>query len=156
MILTALARLGRDAELRHTSSGEQVCNLALAISYGRKGDDGNRPTQWIEASLWGKRAESLASHMTKGKLLYVVLEEPHIETYEGKNGAGSKMVARVLNLEFAGGKSDGEGSSQSARQPAARPQQAAPKPAATSGGFGDFDSEVPFNRHAHGAAWRVI
>jgi single-strand DNA-binding protein len=79
MILTALARLGRDAEVRHTPKGEAVANLALAINYGRKGSDGNRPTQWVEASLWGARAESLAPHLMKGKLLYVVIEEPHIE-----------------------------------------------------------------------------
>lgn len=146
MILTALARLGRDAESRFTPSGDAVANLALAINYGRKGDDGNRPTQWIDASLWGKRVESLTPHLTKGKLLYVVLEEPHIETYEGKNGTGAKMVARVLNLEFAGSKSDGDGAGQQARQqaprqPAAKPQQAE---AHSGGGFGDFDDMVPF------------
>lgn len=69
MILTALARLGRDAELRYTQSGDAVCELALAINYGRKEADGNRPTQWLSASLWGKRAESLAQHLQKGKLL---------------------------------------------------------------------------------------
>jgi single-strand DNA-binding protein len=155
MILIALARLGKDAELRHAPSGEQVCNLALAMNYGRKGDDGNRPTQWVDASLWGKRVEALAPHLTKGKLLYVVLEEPHIETYEGKNGTGSKLVARVLNLEFAGGKLD-DIAGQS-RQ-AAQPRQSAPKPAAapqSSGGFGDFDSEVPFDRFAR-SSWRGI
>lgn len=140
MILTALARLGRDAETRFTPSGEAVANLALAINYGRKGDDGNRPTQWIDASLWGKRVEALAPHLTKGKLLYVVLEEPHIETYEGKNGTGSKMVARVANLEFAGGKSDGAAPAQPARQPAAKPQPAQQ----SGGGFGDFDDVVPY------------
>lgn len=142
MILTALARLGKDAELRHTPSGEQVCNLALAMNYGRKGDDGNRPTQWVDASLWGKRAEALAQHLTKGKLLFVVLEEPHIETYEGSKGTGSKMVARVISLEFAGGKSD-DSASQQQRQ-AAQPRQQ-PKPQQQAGGgFADFSDDVPF------------
>lgn len=138
MILTALARLGRDAEIRYTPSGEAVCNLALAVNYGRKGDDGNRPTQWLDASMWGKRAESLAPHLTKGKLVYVVLDEPHIETYQGKNGPGSKLVGRVSNIEFAGGTER-----QDAQQ--SRPQQQRPAPApSSSSGFGDFDNDVPF------------
>ena len=45
MILTGLARIGKDAELRYTASNEPVANLSLAFNYGRKGDDGKRPTQ---------------------------------------------------------------------------------------------------------------
>lgn len=101
MILTGLARIGKDAELRYTASNEPVANLSLAFNYGRKGDDGKRPTQWIEASMWGKRAESLAPHLLKGKQVDVVLEEPHIETFEGRNGTGHKLVGRVLSIEFA-------------------------------------------------------
>jgi len=168
MILTALARLGRDAELRFTQKGDPVCELALAVNYGRKGDDGNRPTQWISASLWGQRAESLAPHLSKGKLLYVVIEEPHIETYEGKNGAGSKMVGRIVSLEFAGGgqqqegqprqkesrfsNTPGDGAPASARTPEPRRQQGQPAGGAWSG----MDDDIPFNLHAPGGQWRVI
>lgn len=161
MILTALARLGRDAELRFTQKGDAVCELALAVNYGRKGDDGNRPTQWISASLWGQRAEALAPHLSKGKLLYVVIEEPHIETYEGKNGAGSKMVGRIVSLEFAGGGQHQEGQprqqapqqrQQPAQQPAPRSQQSQP----AGGTWSGMDDDIPFNLHAPGGQWRVI
>ncbi|MCK9621984.1 MAG: single-stranded DNA-binding protein [Methylobacter sp.] len=40
MILTGLARLGRDAQVRFTAAGEPVASLALAFSYGKKGDVG--------------------------------------------------------------------------------------------------------------------
>lgn len=154
MIMTALARLGKDAELRHTPSGEVVANLALACNYGRRGDDGNRPTQWIDASLWGKRAESLAQHLTKGKLIYVVLEEPHVETYEGKNGTGAKMVARVQNLEFAGSNEGGR----SSQQPAAQPPRQAPTQN-RQGAQPDSDSfsdDIPFTYIARGVAGHSI
>ena len=159
MILTALARLGRDAELRFTPKGDAVCELALAVNYGRKGDDGNRPTQWISASLWGQRAEALAPHLSKGKLLYVVIEEPHIETYEGKNGAGSKMVGRVVSLEFAGG---GQQHSQPRQQAPQQRQQPAQQPAPqqqgqpAGGAWSGMDDDIPFNLHAPGGQWRVI
>ena len=140
MILTALARLGRDAELRYTAKGDAVCELALAINYGQKGQDGNRQTQWLSASLWGKRAESLAPHLQKGKLIYVVVEEPHIETYEGKNGQGHKLVGRIASLEFAGG---GQQESQQGQQRQQAPQQS--KQQSYGGGFADMpDDEIPF------------
>jgi single-strand DNA-binding protein len=98
-----LARLGRDAEVRYTSNGDAVTSLSLAFSYGRKGDDGNRPTQWVDASLWGKRAESLSKHLLKGTLVEVLLKDIHIETYQSKSGEGHKLVGEVIDIEFAGG-----------------------------------------------------
>ena len=153
MILTALARLGRDAELRFTPKGDAVCELALAINYGRKGDDGNRPTQWLSASMWGQRAQSLAPHLTKGKLVYVVVEEPHIETYQGKNGEGHKLVGRIVSLEFAGG-STGQQEAPRQQAPAQRPQ--APQKPASGGGFDSMDDDIPFSPLGSGASWRVI
>ena len=70
-----LARIGRDAEIRHTAGGDAVASLSLAFTYGRKGEDGKRPTQWVDASLWGKRAEALAQYLTKGSLVAVTPED---------------------------------------------------------------------------------
>ena len=132
-----LARLGRDAEIRTISNGEQVATLALAFSYGRKGSDGKRPTQWVDAALWGKRAEALAPYLLKGGLVSVSLEDVHVETFEGKNGPGHKLAARVVDVELAGG-----GERTAAPAPAPRP---APRPpASASSGFDDMDSDIPF------------
>lgn len=103
MILTGLVRLGRDAVLRYTPDGTPVANLAMAYNYGQKGQDGKRPSQWIEGGLWGKRAESLATHLTKGTALDVVLEDVRIETWRDQDGATrAKLAARVVSVEFAG------------------------------------------------------
>ena len=53
MYLHGLCRLGRDAELRYLTDGTPVLGMALAYNYGKKDDQGNRPTQWIDASLFG-------------------------------------------------------------------------------------------------------
>ena len=66
MKANGLARIGKDAEVRFTPSGAAVANVSLAFTYGKKGDDGKRPTQWVDASLWGQRAESLAPYIKKG------------------------------------------------------------------------------------------
>ena len=134
-----LARLGRDAEIRTTSQGESVATLALAFSYGRKGSDGNRPTQWVDAALWGKRAEALAPYLLKGGLVSVSLEDVHIETFDGKNGPGHKLAARVVDVELASPKQAGSAPAQQQR-PAPRP---APTPSAGSG-FDDMTDDVPF------------
>ena len=136
-----LARLGRDAELRTTSQGESVATLALAFSYGRKGSDGNRPTQWVDAALWGKRAEALAPYLTKGGLVSVSLEDVHIETFEGKNGPGHKLAARVVDVELASPKQASAAAPAPQRAPAPRP---APAPSAGSGFEDDPDGDVPF------------
>lgn len=122
MIITGLATLGRDCELRHTPSGDAVTNLSLAFNYGQKDQQtGNKPTCWLEGSLWGKRAESLAPYLVKGQKLVIVAEDPHIETYEGKNGPGSKLVARIVSIDFAGSPpQQGDGGQQQGRQ---QPQQ---------------------------------
>ena len=133
-----LARLGRDAELRRTAQGEAVANLALAFSYGRKGDDGKRPTQWVEASLWGKRAEALAQYLKVGQQVSVSLEDVHIETYEGRNGPGHKLAARVVDVELCGG----PGTRESAAAPATRAP--APASAPRSSGFDDMSDDIPF------------
>ena len=140
-------RLGRDAELRYTSGSEPVANLALAFNYGQKGQDGSRPSQWVEASIWGKRAEALAQYLTKGSQIYAVLDGPHIETYEGRNGQGVKLVARVMEIELIGGRPAGQAQAQAPTN-AQRPANTgrAPMPAQQrSSGFDDMDDDVPFN-----------
>jgi single-strand DNA-binding protein len=129
-----LARIGKDAELRTTASGEHVASLSLAFAYGRKGDDGRRPTQWVEAALWGKRALALAPYLKKGGLISVTLEDVCIETYQGKNGQGTKLVGRVMDIELAGGD-----------RPAQTATPVAPKATAKAGsGFDDMEDDIPW------------
>lgn len=142
-----LARLGKDAEIRYLPNGDAVANLALAFSYGKKDESGKRPTQWVDATLWGKRAEALAQYLTKGTQVVAYLENVRIETYEGKNGQGSKLVANVADLELIAGNS-----AQQPAKPAPRPAPApAPKPSSGSG-FSDMDdeSDIPFISCAFG------
>lgn len=147
-----LARLGRDAEIRYTQGGDAVASLSLAFSYGRKGEDGRRPTQWVDGSLWGKRAEALAPYLTKGGLVVVTLEDVHIEAYQGKNGEGHKLAGRVIDLELAGGgeRQDAPAQQRAAPQrhdvshnPAPRTQQA-PRQAPPAMAFDDMADDVPF------------
>lgn len=131
-----LARLGKDAELRRTSNGDAVVGLALAFTYGQKGQDGKRPTQWLEGTFWGKRAEALAPYLLKGGLVSITLEDVHIETYQSAKGEGHKLAGKVLHIELAGG------GQATVAQPQQRPAPAA-RPAAKTDFIADAD-DIPF------------
>ena len=93
--LFGLARLGRDAEVRFTQAGKPVATLALAFSYGKK-ENGQRPSQWVDAALWGDRAEALAPYLLKGQQLSVTVDDVHIETFQKNDGTqGHKLTGRV-------------------------------------------------------------
>lgn len=128
------ARIGRDAELRHTSS-TSVCNIPLAFN-GGYGD--RKFTTWVEVSIWGKQAEGLAQYLTKGKSVVVTMKDLKQETFTKQDGTVStKLTAQLVDLEFSSG---GERTEQ-----AAPPKQAPPpKPAPSPQSFEDFDDCIPF------------
>ena len=134
-IQTGLYTLGRDAEVRFTANGDAVASLSLAYNYGKKDADGKQPTQWVDASLWGKRAESLAQYLLKGKEIWAVLDDVHIETYNKKDGGeGFKLAARVSDIKFVKG---------------GKQQPAAPSPAPVAGpaakaDIADMDDDIPW------------
>ena len=135
-----LARIGKDAEVRFTPSGTAVANVSLAFTYGKKGDDGKRPTQWVEASIWGQRAEPMAPYLLKGKQIVAYLEDVHLQTYtKGDGTTNTKMVARLADLEFVSDGSD--------HKPTQKPQsapQSRPAPAPQGSGFDDFPDDIEF------------
>jgi len=143
--LTGLFRLGRDSELRYTADGNAVANLALAFNYGKKGSDGNRPTQWVDAALYGKRAESLVEYLVKGVAIVATLQDPHIRTYDKKDGGqGFTLSGTIIDLEFAGGgqqRSEPAQRQQQSAQPRQEQRQAPPRQSQSN--FDDDDS-IPF------------
>lgn len=134
-----LARIGRDVETRSTPAGETVANVSLAFTYGRKGSDGKRPTQWVDGALWGKRAEALAQYLTKGTQVAVTLEDVAIQTFEKQDGTvATKLVGKITGIDLAGG------GQERAPAPPPPPPKPAPPPKVDTGGFSDMDDDIPF------------
>jgi single-strand DNA-binding protein len=128
-----LARIGREVEVRYTTGGEAVSNISLAFTFGKKGADGNRPTQWVDASLWGKRAETLAPYLKKGSQIVAYLDDVSVQTFtKGDGTQATKMVGRIVDLELI------RSNEASEPAPAPKPQ---PKP---STGFEGMDDDIPF------------
>lgn len=155
--LTDIGRLGRDAELRYTPDGNAVCNLALACEYGRKGQDGKRPTQWVDATLWGKQAEAMAQYLVKGQQVYFTIDDAHVETYtKSDHSQGVKLTGRVIIIKFAGNPPQQAQGNQSAQQPRQqqRTQQQRPAPQQSQQGtngpdYESFDDDIPFTPLHH-------
>ena len=144
-VLTGLFTLGRDAETRVTQGGTTVVQLAAAYNYGRKGDDGKRPTQWVRVSMFGKQAESLAQYLLKGKQVSLIVRDLHIATFQKSDGSEGFALEGVADFDdFAR-----DGNRQEAAAPAPRPAptpvpRPAPAPRQSGGGFDDMDDDIPF------------
>jgi single-strand DNA-binding protein len=143
MSVSIFGRIGRDAELRRTSSGDAVCSVPVAVDYGRKGPDGKKPTQWYEATLWGKQAEALAPYLLKGKQVFLTGTDLHIESFSKADGSqGTKLVCRAGEIKFA---SDGQ-QQQAAPQQRQQPQRQAPQQSQQAAPPDAFDDslDIPF------------
>jgi len=105
-VWTFTGRLGADGELRTTQSGEKVLGFRVAndVGFGER-----KTTQWVDCSIWGRRAEALAPHLTKGKQV-VVSGEVTIREFEKRDGTrGAGLSVRVNEIDFTGGPREGEG-----------------------------------------------
>jgi len=136
----ALARLGRDAEVRQAGQ-TTVANFPAAVDVGF-GD--NKSTLWLDCALFGKRAEgALVQYLTKGTQI-VVEGEINLRQYQKQDGThGAAVTLKVQDLTLVSGQSEGgQKSQQPQRQQPAQNQQPAqssmPEP------IDDFDDSIPF------------
>ena len=98
-----IGRLGKDPELRSTTSGKNCCSFTLAV--GRditSGKSVNQDTDWINCVAWGTQADNLCKYQEKGSLIAV---EGRIQTRSYDNQNGQKvyvtevLVSRIQYLE---------------------------------------------------------
>ena len=142
---TFAGRLGRDAEVRHTQSGQSVTGFAIAVDeYAGKGE---RRTLWVDCSMWGERGEKLAQHLTKGSAV-AVSGQVGIQTFDGRNGPQSKLTLRVSDVTLLGGKQEwrapARDSFETPTGAGARTQSGTGPVEHTSDGFDDDFDSIPF------------
>ena len=137
-MFTKLIRLGKDAELKSTTSGTQ---LLIVVGVYDVGYGDNKKPQWVEGVMFGERAAKLAQYFIKGTQLSVTLDDVQSEGYQSQradNGVGSKLKGKIVGFDFAGSRQE--------PQQQQAPQQEAPQaaPQAPPSGFDDFDDDIPF------------
>jgi len=139
-----IGRLGKDPELRYTSSGKAFASFSLATSERWSGADGQKQeaTTWHNIVVWGKQAEVMKEYLSKGREVYI---EGRIanRSYDDKEG-NKKYISEVVvqSFQFVGSKGDsgssGGGGSYNQAPPADMP---AGPPA---GGGSGSDDDLPF------------
>ena len=94
-------RVTRDTELRYTPNGTAVADVGICSNriWSKDGQKQEEPT-FVDVTLWGKQAESLAPFLTKGAFVMVEgrLQLDTWETDEGVKRSKLRVVAERVNL----------------------------------------------------------
>ena len=132
--LTIAGRLTKNAETRDVGS-DRVTSFSVAVD-DRQGKE--KGTLFFDASLWGKRGDSLAPHLTKGSSV-TVSGDLGTREHNGK----TYLTIRVGDVTLQGGKpaaSGGEAGGEYSNKPSLRDSY-------------DMNDDIPFVRFAmHGEA----
>ena len=137
-----VGNLGADPESRFAPSGDAICNIRVATSEAwkdRQTGERKEATEWHRINFYGKLAEIAGQYLRKGSQVYI---EGSLRTRKWTDKDGQEKYSteiRADEMKMLGGKPEGQ--QQAAPQRQAPQQQAKP---ADSGGFGDFDPDIPF------------
>jgi single-strand DNA-binding protein len=109
-----IGNVGRDPEVRTTQSGVAVTNLRVAVSERRRDSSGDwrEYTDWVTVVCFGRTAENVGDHVTKGKQIYI---EGRLQNRTFKNRDGSErwttevVADRVIFLGGSGSGRRGNG-----------------------------------------------
>jgi len=92
-----IGNLGKDPELRYTTSGTAVATFSLATNEAWRDADGNTQerTEWHNIVAWKKLAEICGEWLKKGKKVYI---EGRIQTrsYEDKNTGTKRYITEIV------------------------------------------------------------
>ena len=104
--VTITGNLTRDIDLRQTQSGYSIGAISVAVNDRKKNsqtDEWEDKANFVECTLFGKRAEGLAPYLKKGQKVAVdgKLDYSTWETKEGQKRSMLKVI--VSDLELLGG-----------------------------------------------------
>ena len=93
-----IGNLGKDPELRYTSSGVAVASFTLATNESWKDPEGNvqERTQWHNIVAWRKLAEICGEYLKKGSKIYLEGKLQY-RNYDDKNGVKRYITEIVID-----------------------------------------------------------
>ena len=154
-----VGNLGKDPEIRYSASGAAIANITIATSDNWKdkqtGEKQER-TEWHRVVFFNRLAEVVGEYLKKGSQVYVEgrLQTRKWQDKEGQDKYTTEIVASEMQmLGSRGGMGDSGGYDQSnyggqqsgggRPAPAAAPAEPAAAPQGNSGGFDNFDDDIP-------------
>lgn len=120
--ITIDGRLGKDPEVRHTTSGKTVVNFTIANQRNKE------ETDWFDCVAWERTAEFISNYFKKGDGINIEgrLQQERWQNDDGQNR--SKVVISVGKAGFplgkSGGGQPGNGQGNAAQQRAPRGETA--------------------------------
>lgn len=105
-----IGNLGRDPEVRSTTSGQPVASFTLATSRRWRDKNGQKQeqTEWHNIVVWGKQAEIAGQYLTKGKQVFI---EGRLQTrsWDDRQSGEKKYRTEVVcdNFQMLGGRGGG-------------------------------------------------
>jgi single-strand DNA-binding protein len=100
--------LTRDPVVRFLANEQAVANFGLAINRRFKATNGElkEDVTFIDCEAWGKTAELIGQHLTKGRNVYVE-GRLKLDTWEKDGQKHYKLKVVIDSLQFIGAKPQG-------------------------------------------------
>jgi single-strand DNA-binding protein len=139
-----IGRLGKDPELKYTSSGIPFCRFSLAtddVWNDKASGERQERTEWHNIVAWDRLAEICNQYLTKGRLVYI---EGSLQTREWDDQEGNKRKTtdiRARDMVMLGGAGEGSGGGQRRAVAADSVGGSSAAPASTST---ITDDDIPF------------
>lgn len=98
-----IGNLGKDPEIKTTTSGQKCANLTIATSekYTDRDNNRNEKTEWHNVVLWGKQAEFAERFLRKGLSVYLegkITTRSWDDQATGKKVYKTEIVGSVLTI----------------------------------------------------------
>jgi single-strand DNA-binding protein len=146
-----MGNLGADPEMRYMPNGDAVCNCRIATTEQWKDKstgEKKESTEWTSLVFFRRLAEIAGEYLKKGTSIYV---EGRLKTRKWQDKDGHDRYTtevHVHELKILSGRKDGEGAHGTAggtsKQPSSKTQQEKKPAQDSSGGFNDFEDDIPF------------
>ena len=107
-----IGNLGKDPEVRYTTSGQAVASFSIATTEkfkNKQSGDWDEKTEWHRITLWGKLAEIAGEYLAKGKTVFI---EGRLQTRKWTDRDGNERYTTEIigdRMQMLGGKGDGGG-----------------------------------------------
>jgi single-strand DNA-binding protein len=100
-----IGNLGQNPEVKHSASGQAICNMSIATSEAWTDKNGQKQekTEWHRVVVFGKLAELCGQYLTKGRQAYVEgkLQTRNWQDKDGQTRYTTEVVAQ--SIQFLGG-----------------------------------------------------
>ncbi len=114
-----IGNLGKDPEVRYTTSGTAVASFSIATTerFKNKNGEWEEKTEWHNITLWSRLAEIAGEYLAKGRTVYIEgrLQTRKWQDRDGRDRYTTEIVGE--KMQMLGGKGEGGGRTRTPEEP---------------------------------------